>query len=246
MGLQQRFLAAVLDGATLADATEPADALAFYRASVASTLRGALAAAYPAVERLVGAAFFAEAARAYAQAHPSAAGDLHRFGGALAGFLDEYPPARSLPYLPDVARLEWAIHESAHAPDARPFDFLALAAVSESEHGALRARLAPAVRLVRSPWPVLAIWEANQPGRDGAPDRIEGPDHVLVHRAGDGVRVTAVDVQAWGLLHALARGEPLARAAEALDGNEERLPALLAAWTAGAVIEGLDRSAEPS
>jgi hypothetical protein len=235
--IQERILAAVLDGTSLVDATAPEDGIDFYRASVAATLRESLAATCPVVERLVGAAFFGEAASAYAREHPSASGDLHRFGEAFAEFLERYAPARSLPYLPDVARLEWAIHESAHAADPRDFDFEALSRVAQSERPALRARLAPPVRLVRSPWPVLAIWEANQPGREGVPDRTDGPDHLVVRRE-QGVTVTRIDAEAWDLLRALALGEPLERAASMLGAHAERLPALLAEWTAGAVIEG--------
>ena len=166
MGLQQRFLAAMLDDARLDGIDAPPDGVEFYRASVASNLRAALASTYPVVERLGGAAFFAEAARVYARAHPSAAGDLGRFGGEFAGFIEGYAAAQPLPYLADVARLEWAIYECRHAADVRPFDFATLAAVAEAQRGSLRVRPAPGVRLVRSDWPVLAIWEANQPGRD--------------------------------------------------------------------------------
>lgn len=236
--LQERFLASVLDGAPLADRVEPEDAVDFYRASVAANLRAALAAAYPVVSRLVGDAFFAEAARAYAAYSPSRSGDLHGFGARFATFFERYGPAASLAYLPDVARLEWAIHECVHADDARAIDLAGLAAIPESEHARLRVSLAPAVRCIRSPYPVHAIWQANQPHRDGVPERTDGADCVLVRRAGVEAVVERLDSDACALLEAFASGRTLERAIDALGGAGERFPALLAGWCADGVIAG--------
>jgi hypothetical protein len=108
--LQGDFLDAILAR------EEPADArLAVYHRSVRANHDAALAAAYPVVRRLVGDAFFGEAAARYAQAFPSRCGDLHVYGSAFALFLAQYEHARDLAYLPDVARLEWAVHESREA-----------------------------------------------------------------------------------------------------------------------------------
>jgi len=81
--------------------------LAIYRANIAANATGALAAIYPIVRTLVGAEFFAGLTQAYCAAHPSASGDLNELGAHLADFLPMFAPAQSLPYLPDVARLEW-------------------------------------------------------------------------------------------------------------------------------------------
>lgn len=238
--LQRDFLASLLDGEPAAFAAQPDDAMDFYRGAVEATREAALAAAYPVVERLVGEAFFGEAAHAYARAHPSTSGDLHGFGHRFAEFIGAYVPAASLEYLADVARLEWAVHESAHAADARAFDFAALASIPESAHGKLCARLAPATRCLRSCHPVVAIFEANAAGRDGVPERLEGPDHVMVRRADGNVAVERVDAAAWRFLAALARGEALESASACLEEHEARMPALLAGWIATGVIEALE------
>ena len=144
-------------------------ALAIYREQALAGWRHALAAAYPVVERLVGPAFFGEAADRHADAHPSASGDLHEYGREFARFLASYPFAASLPYLPDVARLEWAVHEAGFASDAPSFDIAALAAVETARQPELVLAFAPATRLLQSAHPVVALWEANQPGEDGTP-----------------------------------------------------------------------------
>jgi len=211
--LQGEFLASLLRD------DEAPPRIAIYRRNVLAALSGALEAAYPVTLRLVGAAFFREAARTFARATPSASGDLHAYGGEFPEFLSRYPHARSLEYLPDVARLEWACHESSLAADAGRFDFEALARVAPERGAAIRFALAPAVRLVASPHPVVSIWEANQPGRDGTPRRSTGAEHALVWRADGEVRVERLGEGEWGALAAFARGATLAEASGCLGAD---------------------------
>jgi len=233
---QAAFLDAILDarGGVLSPGLE------VYRRNVRANLVGALAAAHPVVRRLVGEAFFDEAARRYVLANASRSGDLHEYGGAFASFLEVYEPARKLAYLADIARLEWACHESYHAADALPFDLAALAQVAPESLGEVRFRLHPAARLMRSAHPIAAIWEANQPPADGTPARIEGPDHVLVRREGLAVRVQRVDAAEWTLLAAFAAGAGLEAASAALaPGDGERiLAASLARFVRDQVLCG--------
>jgi hypothetical protein len=221
--------------------TEPAvPGLAVYRSSVAANLAGALEATYPVVRRLVGAPFFAEAARRFALAEPSASGDLDDYGAGFASFLAAYAPAASLEYLADVARLEWACHESARAPAAPAFDFESLSRVAPAGYEALRLTLHPAVRLVASSHPIAAIHEANAPGRDGTPARIQGADHVVVRRGEEGTIVEAVPAHEWRFLEGLARGESLGAASRALPGDlaQPFLATALARYVARAVVCG--------
>ena len=228
--IQQEFLDVVLGEGPLVD-----PGMALYRDNALAARRDALAAAYPVVRRLVGEAFFAEAAERFARAHPSTSGDLHAYGRALADFLAGYGPAESLAYLPDVARLEWAVHECEVAADGAPLDHGALATLPGSDLPGLTLTLHPAVRLVESEHPVLAIWEANQAGRDGTPDREAGPDRVVVRREGLAVVPVLADAHAWALMTAFARGLPLGEACASLERpDRDFAPALarIAGWGA--------------
>jgi len=211
---------------------EPPAALGVYRRHVLANLSGALAATYPVVARLVGPAFFDEAARRFALAYPSASGDLNEYGAGFAAFLERYEHARSLACLPDVARLEWACHESLNAPEAGAFDFAALAEVAPERYGEIRFLTHPSLRLVRSPHPIAAIWHANQPSRDGTPDRGDGAEHVVVRRDEGELRVEAIDERAWRLIAAFAAGATLGAA-----GAE---PAALTGLVADRILVGFD------
>ena len=233
---QAAFLDALLDprGGVLSPGLE------VYRRNVRANLAGSLVAAYPVVRRLVGEAFFDEAALRYVRANTSRSGDLHEYGGAFASFLEVYEPARGLAYLADVARLEWACHESHYAADAEPFDLAGLARVTPGSLGEVRFHLHPAARLMRSAHPIAAIWEANQPHRDGTSARSDGPDHVVVRREGLVVRVESVEAAEWALLAAFAAGAGLeaASASLALGEAQRILSASLARFVRDHVLCG--------
>ncbi|HYC38303.1 MAG TPA: putative DNA-binding domain-containing protein [Usitatibacter sp.] len=214
--------------------------LATYHAAARANWRKALCKAYPVVRRLVGDEFFAALAEAFAQSHPSMCGDLARYGEALPRFLEGFAPAAALGYLPDVARLEWAIHESRHAAEAQPFDLALLARVSPQHQARLRPRLHPAARLLRSTHPVVAIWEANQPDRDGKPGRFEADGYVLVARVQGRPLPSSVRESDWRVLACAAESRTLAQACEALADDAASLPEILARHAAAGVICAFD------
>jgi hypothetical protein len=231
--LQRSFAAAALfdDAPALAAAGVVAGALnaatriGVYRNNILGNYRRALAPTYPVVLKLVGAPFFNAAIDAFVRAHPSTRGDVNRYGGELARFLAAYPPARSLAYLSDVARLEWAIDQANIAADVPPFDFLALRGVPEESWGGLRFVLHPSARLIASPYPILRIWRVNQPGHRGevAVDLGEGGDALLVLRTAEGVSVERLAPGEHALLDALSAGATLADAVARASKSEPSL-----------------------
>jgi hypothetical protein len=220
--LQGRFCAALASTSAPArtgpalrgDPELAARRLAVYRNNIRLMRINALAAAYPLVRNIVGAEFFAGLARAYAIAHDARSGDLNEYGDEFAPFLAGFEPARELPYLPDVARLEWLAHRAYYAADAAGFDPARLAALPQERWGELCLELHPALALLRSPWPLARIREVNLPGYAGDMQvDFSGADHyIMVSRPGYEVCVTQLDAGPYAWLQALARGLTLARA----------------------------------
>ncbi len=136
--------------------------LRIHRHNIADNLEAALAAIYPVLRRLVGDAFFSQTARSYIRAHPPRSAALIDFGGRLAHHLHGLDALAGLPYLADVAALEWALHAVYHAAELQAAELAALAALPPEQAASLRLRLQPCARLLRSRYPVLAIWRANQ------------------------------------------------------------------------------------
>jgi hypothetical protein len=246
--LQRSFAGAVFagDGApadfAVDGAIRGADRIAIYRNAMFANYRKALGATYAVVLRLVGAPFFNTAVDAYVRAHASTCGDLNVYGDAFGEFLAGYPYAANLPYLPDVARLEWAIDEAQRAGDVvhEPEGVLAaLAAVPPERLTDVELRLGPSCRLVASEYPILRLWQVNQPAHEGddTVDLGAGGDALLVRRDAAGVTLRQLPPGEFAFLETLAGRAPLgaalatARAADSAFDLGEALRAHIAGGT---------------
>ncbi len=219
--------------------------LAIYRFNVLTNLCGVLKDIFPVVLAIVDDAFFQHASEKFVRAHPSCSGDLNEFGGAWPSFLAGYPHAAALPYLRDVAALEWAWHEAFHAADAPSFDLQRLATVPPEEHGALQFALHPSTRMIQSRYPILRIWEVNQPDFEGDIEVVwdVSTESLLIHRdIGDGVSVVIkrVSEAGYAFLWALAQRahlEDAATAAFGIDAAFDLQGFLLESVQSGVIID---------
>lgn len=141
---------------------EEARGIAIYRNARLAILRSALAGTYPVCRALVGDDCFDALVRDTLAVQGSASPNLHRYGNALPEVIAQSPLAHSVPYLADVARLEWCVHWAHYAPDAHveATDATLLAQPADT----IRAGLAEGAQWVASPWPIVSIWRAHQPG----------------------------------------------------------------------------------
>ncbi len=153
-----------------------------YRNNVVASLIEALEAGFPVVRKLIGDANFKVLAREFVQAHPPSSPLMMLYGAQMPSFLRGFAPAQSIGYLPDVARLEIALRDSYHSADAAPIDPGALAAIPPDQLMSITMRFVPAARLLRSDWPIHAIWRFNQEG--DAPKPVMEAQDVLVVRPG--------------------------------------------------------------
>jgi hypothetical protein len=246
--LQEAFGAALLGedapalvAAVLADGLPPDARLRIYRHHVFTTLTGVLEGTYPVVRRLVGAGFFAYAADRFIRAYPPQGPCLFEYGGAFAAFLAGFAPCAHLRYLPDVARLEWALEAARHAEDASPVAPQALAAVASEAMPDLVFRLDPSFAYLASPWPVDRIWRANQPDAEpgAVVDLDAGGVTLEVRRTGDEVVFRPLDPATHAFRAALAGSRSLADAAgAALEADEgfDLVRAIADLITEGAVV----------
>lgn len=203
---------AALSGHVVGGAADAQRCLGIYASNVRHNLSEALRAVFPVIERLVGESFFDATAGRYIRACPSTSGDIQRFGKSFPDFLAQFEPAAGLRYLPDVARLEWLMHEVFHAADAGPLALERLGALAAADAAVLQLTLNPACRLLASPFPVLHIWRANQPDTavDTEIDADSGGDWLLVRRSsGFVVEVQSLAVGEYAMLDALDGGAAL-------------------------------------
>lgn len=186
-------------------------ALAVYRNNYRGNLHDALAGAYPVLEQLVGNDFFRLLTREFIEQHLSHGGNLHHYGSEMSAFVAIFEPAQGLPYLADVAALEWACHNSYFAEDGDSLDIAKLAQVPPEKYSDLILHLHTACHLARSPYPVAAIWHAHQPGAASnfQIDLDSGASNALVIRQADAVIVCELSAAAAAWLQEILAGTPL-------------------------------------
>ncbi len=220
---QRGFAAALLDseadvppGLVGPDGVPSARRFAVYRNNVAAGLSESMTITFPAVRRIVGEEFFTAMARAYVLADPPRSPMLLDYGSGFADFIASFPPAATLPYLADVARIENAWKESFHSADAAPLPPAALAKIPPDQLAGMRLQLHPSVRIVTSRYPVLTIWRMNADGGEPAPvDLNAGGEDCLVVRPAADVEVRSVPAGGAAFLRRLGEGASLGDASEA-------------------------------
>jgi hypothetical protein len=184
-----------------------------YRNNVTVSLIDALAAIYPAVQRITGADFFRAMARFHVRSSPPVSPLLFEYGRGFPDFIARYEHAQTMPWLADVARIERAWLDAYHAVDATPLAPAQLAAVTPERLADLVFTPHPAAQVVRSEFSAVTIFAAN---RDDAPvSRIDAstPEDALITRPGFDVIVRHLPPGGAVFATCLTEGRPLGEAA---------------------------------
>jgi hypothetical protein len=228
-----------LPGAPLAS---PAERMAVYAGGYCARLRESLAEVYEAVRFVLGERAFAALSDDYAAQHPSHEYNLSFAGRALPEFLSRAAITASLPFLPDLARLERSVCEAFHAFEAPPLKPETLAPLSSEEWARLRLEFQPAVHVVSSAWPILDIWSARRGPRDQVNMEVVGrAQHVLVFRRGLDVRCEALEDVEQRTLSALIDGRTMGEACAALEQTRStRIQRWFATWIREGIITRVD------
>jgi len=223
---QHAFLRAIVTRDTVAVTEQiadgiftPAERLDVYRNTFLSVLTNALRISFPAVHTLVGEEFFESAAQYFVEAEPPHCAYLNAYGAGFADFLAQFAPAAGLPYLADVARLEWAVNGALHAEDVPPLEAEALADIANVPPERVTFIPHPSVKLLLPDYPARKIWHAVIAEDDAALSAIDlsnGPEWLLIERGANGVEVTALAKSEWRFAYALCAGESLASAMNAV------------------------------
>lgn len=183
-----------------------------YRNNVAASLTDALEVGFPAVQSLIGHDRFKTVAGQFLRTHPPETPMLMHYGAAFPEFLEEFQPLADVRYLADVARLEQAQRKAYHAADAPPVPPDRIASIPPEALGDVVVTLAPALQVIRSAWPVHAIWRFAT--EQGAPKPPAVAQDVLITRPEFDPVLTLLPAGGANFIAALKDKTPLANAVD--------------------------------
>jgi len=201
----------VHDGPVAALLRQPG--FAVYRNTIMKGCIDALQANYPRIERLVGTEWFRAAAAVYVDRSPPVDSRLLGYGHDFADFIDDFEPAKKLPYLANVARLDRLWTEAHIAADEPSLDAALVASLPAHKLENIVLRPQAATRWIWFPdQPAYTIWRVNRE-QAPMPDELAWTgEGALLVRVDGVVQWQALDAGACVLLDACARGVSLEHA----------------------------------
>ena len=184
--------------------------LRVYRHHVNYSLSAALAATFPTVQALVGEGFFCGLAQAFMAEALPAQPVLAEYGAGFPAFVATQEASRDLPYLADVARLDWAMNLAFHSPEGRRIAAADLAGIAAEQLPSVSIALPEGASLIHSRYPIHRIWQASQPGASAdTVDLDAGRADLLVLRRADDAAFIVLSVGEAAFVAALAAGASL-------------------------------------
>jgi hypothetical protein len=148
-------------------------------------------------------------ARFHVRATPPSSPLLFEYGRDFPAFIESYEYARDMPWLADTARIERAWLDAYHAGDLPVLDGQALASIEPSSLADARFTPHPAARVIRSPYPAVAIFAMNRIDGPVAPLRSSEAEDALVTRPAQDVVVSRLPVGGATFLSSLLNGASL-------------------------------------
>lgn len=196
--------------------------LTIYRNNVHQALINALVLTYPVLAKVVDERFFRYAASQYIKKHPSMSGNLEDYGRDMPQFLEQFEPVAHLPYVPDIARFEWAYLRSDQARDCEHIDIETLQRIPESLYERLCFKFHPGATVVMSSFPVYSLWKQVLDDPESVDvNMAQGGENLLLCRNNMDVQVVPIKLSEAIFLEMLSKGESLLAAYEKViaEGN---------------------------
>lgn len=129
----------------------PANRLNIHRNNYRESLSSNLASHFPALREFVGEEFVSGALKEFCTNNPPTTASLASYGGEFVSFLEEHAVSEQLPYVADIVRLEWAMHDLQIVQEV-PYG-------SEPDPGA-ELTVSENIRVIDSRYPLMSIWSA--------------------------------------------------------------------------------------
>ena len=159
VSLHNRQMADELAGQITSDDIAPASRMQVYQNNYRATLVDLILQVFPIASAFVGEDFLRAAAGHFLDEEPPVSAALENYGASFPDFLSHYSHADDVPYLADIAAMEWAVYELQHIKTLADY----IAADEEMDIETISISGAeiicnPDLRIIQSDYPLLQLW----------------------------------------------------------------------------------------
>jgi hypothetical protein len=197
--------------------------LSVYADGYVARLHEALQESYELVYRVVGEERSDSLIYDYVHDSRPTSYNITNAGSRFAPFLERHPAGKLFPFLPDLARLEWAIVRAFHAKQETPFDPSQISSLSPERWETLRFTFQPAAAVISSAWPIYDLWKARKkPDEEFQIPKAQEhrPCDILIYRSSFDVLTLEISREEAALLRFLMEGATLGEACARLSETE--------------------------
>ena len=173
---------------------------------------------FPATLAVLGDDNFHNLATGYILEYPPTEPSLHYCGRHLADYLRDHPLCEGAPFVADLAKLERAVIEVFHAPDAPALESDAVRAIAPEDWPALKFKLHPSAKLLALDWRVTDLLRAVEEKRASKPAE-RGAIRILVWRRNARVFYRDLEKAEADALEAASRGATFAEICDLVAAN---------------------------
>jgi hypothetical protein len=195
--------------------------LGIYSGSVHGILTQALGVMFPTCKSLVGDDFFNNMCKIFIDKNPPNTCFFAEYGAQLPEFIKTFEYVKDLPYLYDVARLEWIRQIIWHEEKPQTSDFSGLATLSEDEQSNVVFTLSKRMRLIKSDYRIDDLWFAHQPDNEIELENMDINQTIklIIKRDKNIIKISTfseneIDSDFWDFLNAISKGDKLESLAE--------------------------------
>ena len=200
------------------DASRDQKILAIYQNNLLMNGVRSLSISYPVIQKMLGASAMRTLAKRLLQLTLPSHGDWGEWGSQLDMVLDSSELIDELPFLSELARLEWQIHQCSRAASV-PFNHEDLLKINNHSLNDVVFLLQPHVSIMESEFPIAALWQAHRPWDTGFMPNTKSlaailstaaePNFCLVYQNQYQAKVEPISEEQYKLIRAIQKITPL-------------------------------------
>lgn len=215
------------------------DRLAIYSDAYFSRIAEALRTDFEATYQTLGEETFFELVSAYIKEFPSTSTSIEEVGAKFPDFIRKLDPGIGLPYLSELAQIEWALIEAFYADDLLPFNPNSLNTIPHSSWNMVKLIMDPSIRLIETSWPVHIIWESRK--SSVIPELRQSTSFYLVYRNGHKVELIKKNKIEFKALKLAQSGHSVGQICEGLEKDlaGEEVMIIFKSWMQSGMIKDL-------